>query len=514
MGRFSLILAVFCALGAFSRSVAGAGIEPPVLRAALESEPLSLDWNGARTSTDRFLVSFLMRGLLKYDASNKPVCDLCKTFSVSPDGKILRFELNPAEEWSDGVKLEAQHFVDSFRRLLSPANHFKPAEAFRWIEGAQQSSKTWDPKKLAVRAEGRDQLEIVLSRPQSALPHLLTTSVVYPVRKELLKGTGDSGENHASTAVLGPYQLAAWEHGKRVVIEGNPRFKGSRPVYRVDFVLGTHAQLLAKFKAGRLDLLSNPTNEDLMNLPSQRLQVNPYWATRELVLNVSRAPMSDGVFRRAILHALNRDSLPAHLRNGERKVTGLVPPGLVGYRDLPLATADLAQAQKERAQAVPGGKPVDLVLLSLDRDADRRVAEWIADRLGQIQVRVKLHGVSSSAFGREIEAGRHDLVLVTRSLDIASPLELLDPFESSSLHNRGHWANVGFDALLGQLSHEQNPTQAAAFVDQLTQIIEVKDIGVIPLGYPTQPFMLGPRVVSFAITPFGDPDLVKIQLKQ
>lgn len=478
---------------------AHSGIEPPVLRVSLDMEPLTVDWNGVRTSTDRFIASFLMRGLLKVDATNQPVCDLCSSYAVSADGKTLRFELNAGEEWSDGVKLEARHFVDSFHRLLNPSNHFKAAEEFRDV--------------VSVRAESKTKLEISLSRPVSIFPHLLTTAAVYPIRKELLKSVRESGENHASTAVLGPYQLAAWEHGKRVVIEGNPAFKGERPVYRVDFVLGTHAQLLAKFKDGKLDILSNPTGEDLMKLPGQKLQVSSYWATRDLLFNVRHAPVSDVSFRKAVLHALERDGLPAVLRNGERKVTGLIPPGLLGYRELPLVTADLAQAQHERAQAVPDSKPVELSLLVRDIDSDRHVAEWMSTQLERIKVRIKIHAVSSGSYLNELEQGRFDLALATWSFNIASPVEILRSFETKSLENRGAWTNVGFDALLGQLVLDSNSARSAQLVDQLTQILEIKDVAVIPLGYPTQPFILGPRVVSFAITPYGDPDLVRIQLK-
>lgn len=477
-----------------------AGIEPPVLRVSSDTEPLTLDWNAVRTSADRFIASFLMRGLLKYDEGNKIVCDLCKTYSVSPDGKTLRFELKAGETWSDGVKLEAQHFVDSFHRLLNPSNGFKAAEDFREVSG--------------VRADGATKLEITLSRPLAAFPHLLTTEAVYPIRKELFKNAHDSGENHASTAVLGPYQLAAWEHGKRVVIEGNPTFKGERPVYRVDFVLGTHAQLLAKFKAGKLDILSNPTDDDLIKLPGSRLQVNPYWATRGLFFNVRRAPALDLNLRKAVLYALERDTLPAFLRNGERRVTGLIPPGLQGYRDLPLATANLDEAKRARALVkTPSRKPLQLTLLLRDLDADRRVADWISAALDKIHVVIKRETVAPARFPTALEQGDFDLALQTWTFDTATPVELLRSFETRSQQNRGGWTNVGFDALLGELMAEQNAAHAAALVDQLTQLVEIKDVAAVPLGYPTQPFILGPRVVSFAVTPFGDPDLIKIQLR-
>ncbi|MGZ3689494.1 MAG: ABC transporter substrate-binding protein, partial [Bdellovibrionota bacterium] len=236
-------------------------IEPPVLRVSLENEPPTLDWNAHRQASDRFLVSFLMRGLLKYDAQSKPVCDLCAKYEVSPDGKAYTFEFPGGQQWSDGVPLKAQHFADSLNRLMAKGNHFRAAQDFRSVS--------------SVLAPDATHLEIRLSRPELGFAFLLTTSPAFPIRKELLSGPKDSGERHASTAVLGPYQLAEWARGKRIVIEGNPHYQGERPVYRVDFVEGTHEKLLEKFRAGRLDILASPTTEDLMKLPGQGMQVSP-----------------------------------------------------------------------------------------------------------------------------------------------------------------------------------------------------------------------------------------------
>jgi ABC-type oligopeptide transport system substrate-binding subunit len=467
-----------------------AGIEPPVLRLSSDAEPTTLDWGQARASSDRFIASFLMRGLLKYDSGNRPACDLCKSFEVTGDGKALKFVIASGVRWSDGVELEAKHFVDALAR------------------GAREEI-------ASVRADGKMGLEIAPKGPLAAFAHRLTTAAAYPVRKELVASgsraaRSDRGEKHASTAVLGPYQLAAWEHGKRVVLEGNPEYTGERPVYRVEFVLGTHAQLLDKFKAGKIDILANPVNEDFAKLPGQKPQVSPYWATRELVFNVRR--VQDVGLRRSILRALEREALPAFLRNGERTVTGLIPPGLPGHRELPLVTADPARVAQERA-AQPW---VELTLLARDVDTDRRVAEWVASQLQRIRVRVKPRIVSAAGYIKELEKGppSFDLALRVWAFETASPLELLRSFGTGASANRGGWTHVGYDAWLGQLSRASEPAEAAPLIDQLTQLIETKEVAVIPLGYPTQPFILGPRVVSFAITPFGDPDLVRIRLKQ
>lgn len=490
----------FAALGFAPWVPSTHAIEPPVLRLSMESEPVTLDWNHYRSTSDRFILSLLMRGLMKYDEKAAPVCDLCESFSVSPDGKVYRFEIKSNVRWSDGVKLEAKHFADSLRQLIPPTNGVNGSDFFHQI--------------LSVRADRPTHLEIRLARPIAIFPDLLTTTPTFPLRSELMK---KGAEFHVQTAVLGPYQLAAWEHGKRIVIEGNPGYEGARPVYRVEFIVSPHSGAVAKFASGKIDILSNPTTEDLVKFQNQqRVQVSPYWATRNLLLNLRRKVMAARSFRHALLLALDRDSLPAFLRNGERRVTGLIPPGLVGNRELPLVTVDLAQARLERDQTVSSGRKIELKILVRDTQNERRVAEWLTSQLAKMDVSLISIVVPNSRFDQELDRGNFDVALSLWSFELANPLDLLRAFVTGSPHHQSGtgWSNAQYDQWNRTMLVEQQPQKQAASLDQATQIIEMQDVAVIPLGYPTLPFLLGPRVISFATTPFGDPDLIKIQLKQ
>lgn len=508
-------LIAFCAalLSFAPGSTTWAKIEPPVLRLSLETEPLTLDWNALRSSSDHFILSFLMRGMLKYDLNAQPVCDLCRSFHTSADGKTVTFELNPTEIWSDGERLEAKHFVNSFHRLMNPANGYEFTQDLHVIEGAVQKGR-WDLKKLGIRAEGSSKLVISLNQASSVFPHLMTTAAVFPLRTEFLKKGKEGGEKHVSNAVLGPYLLAAWERGKRIVIEGNPKFSGLRPVYRVEFILGKHSELVTKFKVGKLDVLSNPTTEDLLQTKKGKLQVFPYWATHNLIFNLKKSSISKLPLRRSILYALERESLPAFLGNGERKATGLIPPGLVGFRELPLVTPEISTSEAERMRAGSKAQEIELKLLVRDSELERKTAQWIGEQLKKIQIRIKTTAEKSASYYSALKSGKFDLALTTWVFDITSPMQILKSFQTRSSLNWGHWANVAFDGLLEKLGHESDAAKAALLVEQASQIIEVQDVGAIPLGYPSQPFLLGPRVTAFSVTPFGDPDLVKIQLSQ
>jgi ABC-type oligopeptide transport system substrate-binding subunit len=279
-------------------------------------------------------------------------------------------------------------------------------------------------------------------------------------------------------------------------------------------MLGAHSSLFDKFKAGKIDILRNPTADDIAKLPGQRMQVSPYWSTRLLLPNLASPKLKELALRKAILQGIKRDQLPAALKNGERRVTGLIPPGLLGYRELPLVTSDAAQARLQRAQVKPADQPIELKLLAKNLDSDRATAQWIAGELLPLQIRLKPIFEVGAGFLRELEAGHFDLALMNWDFEMATPLQLLRSFHTGAAGNWGKWTHVPYDSVLDQVVKQHKPEETGPAVDQLTQMLEAQEVGAIPLGYPTQPFLLGSRVISFAVTAFGDPDLVKIQLKQ
>lgn len=488
--------------------------EPPFLRLSLDEEPTSVDWNQTRSSVDRFILSFLMRGMMRTDPKGHPVCDLCESYSTSPDGRTYTFALKAGVEWSDGDKLTAGQFVDSFRRLLDPANDFPGAADFMKVDGAAPPAEgKWKPESLGVKALDARRLQVTLSEPAANFLELMTLPASYPVRKEFTAAAKkDQGISMAQSAVLGPYFLAAWEKRKRIVIEGNPSYKGSRPVYRVEFILGNKADMVKRFQAGKLDVLTDPTTDVLMQHRGLRVQVSPFWATRNLLMNTRHPQLADLGLRKAILLALDRETIASVARNGERPATSVIPPGLKGHRSSAWTSQDVSMAQAERHRALAWPKWVELTLLAQDSETDRKLAEWIQSRLEKIHVRVNIVTRGSKAYYERLESGRFDLAIHVWTFRTSSPFDLLETFQSGHPRNLTGWSSVAYDQIYAEALRERNPEQHEQKLASLLQVLEADSVGVIPLGYPAHPFLLRKRVTSFAITPFGDPDLVRIHI--
>jgi len=94
--------------------------DPKTLFFRLSSQPETLDWNKANSTIATHILLNVMEGLLHLDEQLQIVPALAESYSWSNHQKQITFKLKRDVAWSDGVPLQAQQFVDSWQRLLSP----------------------------------------------------------------------------------------------------------------------------------------------------------------------------------------------------------------------------------------------------------------------------------------------------------------------------------------------------------------------------------------------------------
>lgn len=488
-----IVIALFLFL--FGLAIHPLSAEPPILRIGLPEEPSSSSWSHAISSTDRFLASFLMRGIYRYSENGKPVCDLCKKVEFFSQGRRVKVFLKDKIFWSDGKPMMADHFVRAFKYLLNPKNKIANRHLFHFLKGPH-----------GVKALNRLTLEFHLQEPVSYFKDLLTLPATFPRRKDHPNSLYSPQLN-----VLGPYQLVEWKKGKRLVLEGNPKFTEKRPAYRVEFRFGTPKEQFKLFSKGRLDIYSQPDTKLLLKLKKPRIQLSPTWATRLLWLNTHKAPLSSNHFRKSMLLALKKKELPAILGNGERFSAGFFPPGVRGSMKTPLVLPNLTQAKALRHRVIKWPKKVSLKLLRRNRSIDAMVADWIARQLQEIHIHLKSVVVTESEFQKKIRLGEFETALTIWSFQIAHPIDLLSIFESSSKRNFTRWSSVPFDSLFSRFLKDERSDQS--LIRPLTQLIEEEQVPAIALSHPVHSYLLGRRISKFQRTPFGDPDLVNIRLK-
>jgi len=200
---------------------------------------------------------------------------LAQTWSVSADGRHYTIALRPGLRFSDGHPCDADDVVFSFGVYLDERVH-APQRDLLMIDG----------KPIAVRKIDALTVMFDLPSPYAAAERLFDSVAILPrhaLEKAYREGTIAQAwtlSTPASAVVgLGPFRLAQYVAGERVVLERNPYYwrvdaRGARLPYldRLTFIQvpDDNAQAL-RFQALDTDLITRLTADDFDHLaPGQR----------------------------------------------------------------------------------------------------------------------------------------------------------------------------------------------------------------------------------------------------
>ena len=98
----------------------GAGVIDQTINVNWGAEPPSLDPGLATDTTSADVISNIMDPLVKLDDDLQPVPGLAKSWTVSPDGTTVTFELRDDGRWTNGDPVKAEDFEWSWKRTISP----------------------------------------------------------------------------------------------------------------------------------------------------------------------------------------------------------------------------------------------------------------------------------------------------------------------------------------------------------------------------------------------------------
>ncbi len=169
-------------------SRAGADPSPGKRRRAEDLDPQIVT-----AYTDQNILLALFEGLTAIDEKTSlAVPAAAKSWESSPDGLVWTFHLRDGLRWSNGEPLMADDFIQSWRRLLSPAIASEFADLLYPIKNAQafNEGSVSDPGVLGISAPDVRTIRIELERPTPYLPILVALPSWYPVNPRVLDRFG------------------------------------------------------------------------------------------------------------------------------------------------------------------------------------------------------------------------------------------------------------------------------------------------------------------------------------
>lgn len=490
----------------------------PTVSFRLQTEPPSLDWNKAMDSVSFRVIGQLMEGLTEIGEGYSVRPALAESWTVSKDGKTYVFKLREGLRWSDGQPLVAQHFVDSWIRLLAPATAAPSANLLADVKGAEEFIKgdLKDAKELGFAALDERSIEIRLKEPTPHFPGILSYTSAFPVRLDVVRRHGDRWTEPGNFPTVGAYRLAARAPGESLRLEPNPfarvRELGRAAAASADRrkrpnvlmrIIEDDSTAVRLFEAGDLDVVPYLPPMDFPLL-SKRSEFEPHeWPRASGYAFYAKAkPFDDARVRRAFARAVDRAKMGKVLGGAVSAARTWVPSGFEDHAgDVGLAH-DPAEARRLLADAgFPGGKGFPNVEAYFDaRDDNRLVAEYLqSEWKTTLGVRVRFVGEEWKALLKRMRSGEPPaLHRIGWGMIYPSAYDFLSPFASGG-SNRTGWQNSRFDRVLAEARREPAEAKRKELYRTAQKILVEEEAIVIPLFQESASMLVSKRLKGLRV---------------
>src|ERR671925_596943 len=239
------------------------------------------------------------------------VCDLCDSWTVSPDGKTYTFRLREAQ-WHDGQPVTAEDIKFSLDRIVEPGAIRVRTGVLRTFY-AHQSAEVVDTRTIRVPIKFASPL---------FLENLASEYMkMYP--KHVAQGlSADDAQKPGKLIGSGPWKLKEYKPNISIEYVRNPNyFKKGLPYFdgMLFTIVRDYNRRLAAMQVGQAHTTEGPTigtygNEDPMRIQREtqgkvRAIYIPEAVQFYLTLHMNKPPFNDPRVRRAVFLAIDRQEL-------------------------------------------------------------------------------------------------------------------------------------------------------------------------------------------------------------
>jgi peptide/nickel transport system substrate-binding protein len=412
--------------------------------------------------------------------------------------KTWEIKLKDGVKFHDGTPLNAQAVKWSLERALQ----LNP-QIFTYTQISN------------IKAVDDKTLSITTSRPNGDFPaslHYSNTAIISP-------GSVDQEGKLVKPVGTGPFKFAEWNKATgEITLVKNADYHGGAP--KTDRVLikpipdpNTRSMALEK---GEIDFTCDPPYNELNRLSSLTgIKVEKHETARnyELEMNLNKEPFNDIRVRKAISHAIDRESLVRYVLFGcGSTAKGPFMPGMAwtngdlkGYPyDTAKAGALLAEAGFKDSDGngilEKNGRPLKLSLLTYpQRPGLPPMAQALQDQLKKVGIDVKVEIMEYGAITQRAETGEWDM----RIMAMATAMIPTPAFYGQVLYysNKGlGYHNDKVDQLIDACSASFDSNEKYRLAREWQQLVE-EDLPVITLAHYGVAVSMNDKVQGYVFNP-------------
>ncbi|MBU2575040.1 MAG: ABC transporter substrate-binding protein, partial [Elusimicrobia bacterium] len=369
------------------------------------ADPLTLDPQKQFSEKNYTICWQIFDGLVRFDPDGKIEPALAVSWERL-DKTRVRFKLREGVSFHNGEPFNAESVKFSIERYLNPETGFP---GLYFVDSL-------------ARAEVIDArtVDLVTKYPDGILLNRLA-GLVLMVPPEYIKEKG--AEYFAQNPVgTGAFVFKKWEKGSSVQLDANKEYwlKGFPKVDGLVFKFIPYEKQLKALFSGEVDLVT-----DLPGTQTLKVMENPRFAvlkkasfyTMPFSLNLSSGPLSNLDVRRALNHAVDKESLIRYdLMGNGQPIATLSMPGETGHNSsLRPYEYNPGKARKLLAKA---GYPGGFTLEFLVKKNAERTAKIVAANLKRIGVNLNITLVSDADMVKEFKSRKYDMFIA----DVPDPM--------------------------------------------------------------------------------------------
>ena len=429
-------------------------------------DPATLDPAKTSTVPESDILMDMLEGLVTYDAKASLVPGAAASWTISPDGLVYTFKLDPNGKWSNGDKVKATDFAFSLRRMMDPATGSGYANVLYPIKNGEKVNKgSLKPDELGVKALDDATLEITLEAATPYFLGLLAHQSTFPVNQAAVEKFGKDFVKPGNLVSNGAFMLKDFTPNDKLVLVKNPHFHDAANV-KIDteifYPLEDRGAALRRFQAGEI-LAYNDVPTDQIKFIRANLKdefrVSPYLGTYYFVFNLRKKPFDDIRIRHAMSMVVDREFLAEQIWGGTMLPGySFVPPGIgnygtpamLPYKDQsPIDREEKAVALMKEAGYGPG-KPLKLDIHFNTSENHKNTSIALADMWKPLGIEVTFTNTDiKTHYGLLRDKGDFDVARAGWIGDYSDPQNFLFLGQSDNKGlNYATYANADFDALM------------------------------------------------------------------
>lgn len=186
-------------------------------------DPTGSSWTGEYQIVTQSQAS-LLRIITGDDGNDVYVEDGCESYEISEDGLTYTFHLRE-NYWSDGKKIVAQDYVDSFFRNLDPENGFSTTEYTPVLNAQAYYDGECEASEVGISAPDENTVQYTLESPNSEFLYYVAYRAGYPCRLDVIEAaTSTYGTNVDEMVFCGPFKVTKWVKENSVTLEKNDTY--------------------------------------------------------------------------------------------------------------------------------------------------------------------------------------------------------------------------------------------------------------------------------------------------